>query len=230
MDQRTSDLPLRPTDRTRVKRIPQRGRYDRQTIYGILDEALVCHVGFVVDGSPVVIPMVLARDGDRIIIHGSTASRLIRTLSQDGGVDVSVAVTLLDGLVVSRAALDNSMNYRSVVLFGRAFPISDLREKVSALEAVVEHVIPGRWQEARRPNEQELKATTVLALPIEEASAKVRTGPPKDDEDDHVLPIWAGEIPLRLASLPPVSDPQLGDDIPIPRSVRGFREQRVRGC
>ncbi len=206
-------------DRTRVRRQPGRGVYEREAIYGILDEALVGHVGFVVDGSPVVIPMVVVRRGDELLLHGSNASRLMRSL--ETGADVSVCVTHLDGVVVARSVFDNSMNYRSVVVFGRAHAIVDAREKLAALRAVVEHLLPGRWEEARQPNDKELRATTILSLPLETASGKVRSGPPQDDEADLALDVWAGEIPLRMASQEPVPDPLLRDGS-VPESVKRF--------
>jgi nitroimidazol reductase NimA-like FMN-containing flavoprotein (pyridoxamine 5'-phosphate oxidase superfamily) len=210
---------LQPSKRTRVRRIPRRGLYKRNEIYEILDGALICHVGFISDGFPHVLPMVAARSGNRLLIHGSTASRLTRTLA--GGADVCVAVTQLDGVVVARAVFDNSMNYRSVVIFGRAHAVPEA-DKVNALKALVEHVLPGRWDEARGPNQKELRATTILALPIDEASAKVRSGPPQDDERDLALPIWAGEIPLRTVAAKPVPDPRLAPAIPLPASVEDF--------
>jgi uncharacterized protein len=185
-----------PTARTKVTRHPERGDYDRATIDAILDEALICHVGFAVDGQTYVIPTIHARDGDMLYLHGSPASRMLKSIKQ--GVDICVTATLLDGLVLARSVYNHSMNYRSVVVLGRANEVSDREEKLRAMECVVEHVVPGRWNEARRPNEKELKSTTILALPIQEASAKIRTGPPVDFEDDRELPAWAGVIPLDL--------------------------------
>src|ERR1700732_1025988 len=179
-----------PTKRTQVQRLPDRGKYDSATIYPILDEAFLCHVGFVVDGQPFVIPTGFARIGDTLYIHGSAASRMLRTLA--GGVQVCVTVTLLDGLVLARSAFHHSMNYRSVVILGRAVPVEEREGKMKALELFTEHVVRGRWSDVRPPTDSELKATTVLALPLSEASAKIRTGPPKDDEEDYQLPIWAG--------------------------------------
>jgi nitroimidazol reductase NimA-like FMN-containing flavoprotein (pyridoxamine 5'-phosphate oxidase superfamily) len=190
------------SSRTTVKRHPERGAYDRATIDGILDEALICHVGFVVDGQPYVIPTIHARDGDMLYLHGSPASRMLRTIK--GGVDVCVTVTLLDGLVLARSVYNHSMNYRSVVALGRAEEVTDLQEKLHAMERIVEHVRPGRWSEARQPNDGEIKGTTILALPLDEVSAKVRTGPPKDFEDDLSLPVWAGVVPLALTASDPV--------------------------
>src|SRR4030088_792822 len=173
---------LPQTPRTTLKRLPQRGNHDREVINQILDEGFVCHVGFAVDGRPFVIPTGYARVGDSLVIHGSQASRMLRTLEQ--GIDVCVTVTLIDGLVLARSAFHHSMNYRSVVIFGRATLVEDREEKLAALYACSEHLIPGRWKDVRAPNEAELQQTTVLSLPIDEASAKVRTGPPLDDEED----------------------------------------------
>ena len=209
-----------PSDRTRVRRVPERGRYDSETIAAILDEALVCHVGFVADDKPYVIPMAIARDGGRVLLHGSTASRLMRGLSQ--GAEVCVTVTRLDGVVVARSAFHSSMNYRSVVIVGRAEPITDPKEKLEALRLLVERLIPGRWQEVRESTDQELRATTIMSVAIDEASAKIRSGPPEDDEGDLSLNTWAGEIPLRTIRLDPVPDPLLDPGIPMPPSVVGF--------
>lgn len=208
---------MTPTARTQVKRLPKRGQYDRETINGILDEGFLCHVGFVHDGAPVVIPTGYARSGDRLYIHGSAASRMLRTL--DEGVPVCVTVTLLDGLVLARSAFHHSMNYRSVVVFGTARAVTDADEKTEALRLFTEHVVPGRWDRIRQPTAQELKATTVLSLPIVEASAKVRVGPPVDDEEDYALPVWAGVLPIGLTPGAPIADPLLpagkvpGDDV-----------------
>jgi uncharacterized protein len=193
-----------PTARTKVKRHPERGAYDRATIDAILDEALICHVGFVADGQPYVIPTIHARDGDTLYLHGSPGSRMLRNLA--GGVDVCVTVTLLDGLVLARSVYNHSMNYRSVLVLGRARELTDRAEKLHAMERVVESIVPGRWSEAREPNETEIKGTTILALPIEEASAKIRTGPPKDFDEDLSLPVWAGVIPLDLRRGRPYAD------------------------
>ena len=200
--------------------------YDRETIYAVLDAALIGHVGFVSDGLPHIIPMAIGRDGDELLLHGSSAGRLIRVL--EGGAEVCVSVTHLDGVIVSRSVFDSSMNYRSVVVFGRARALKEREEKLDALRVIADHLIPGRWDEARRPNEQELKATTVLALPIDEASAKIRSGPPQDDEADVRQPLWAGEIPVRMVSLPPQPDPRVPPGTRVPGSVRRFREQRIR--
>ena len=193
-----------PTSRTQVKRLPKRGAYDKKQVHAILDEGFVCHVGFAVDGQPFVIPTGYARSGERIYIHGSAASRMLRTL--DGGIDVCLTVTLLDGFVLARSAFHHSMNYRSVVVLGKARLVNDPIEKREALRCFTNHVVPGRWEEVRQPTDQELKATIVLALPLEEVSAKVRTGPPIDDEEDYSLPIWAGVVPVRTHVGEPLAD------------------------
>jgi nitroimidazol reductase NimA-like FMN-containing flavoprotein (pyridoxamine 5'-phosphate oxidase superfamily) len=190
---------LRPADRIRVKREPQRARYDRETIEAILDEALICHLGFVVDGQPYVIPTLHARVGDRLYVHGSAASRLLRHLA--GGAPVCATVTLVDGLVLARSVFNHSVNYRSAVVFGTATLVED-GEKREALRALTEQLAPGRWDEARQPTEKELKATWILSLPIDEASAKVRTGPEEDEPEDLDLPVWAGVVPVHLATEP----------------------------
>ncbi|MEO5857952.1 MAG: pyridoxamine 5'-phosphate oxidase family protein [Pyrinomonadaceae bacterium] len=211
------------TERTRVKRLPNRGAYDRETIYAILDEAFICHVGYVMDGQPCVIPTGYARIGDDLYIHGSSASRMLRNLAQ--GVDVCVTVTLVDGLVLARSAFHHSINYRSVVVLGKATLVDDPVEKEKALEAFTEHVIPGRWPEIRWPNELELKATSVLKLPIEEASAKVRTGDPKDDEEDYEMDIWAGVLPLTVVAGEPIDDTRLKSKVPVPEHVSGYGQK-----
>jgi len=207
-----------PTVRTTVKRHPERGAYDRATIDPILDEALICHLGFVVDGQPFVIPTIHARDDDVLYVHGSPGSRMLRNAKE--GVDVCVTVTLLDGLVLARSVYNHSMNYRSVVVLGRAHEVTDREEKLRAMERVVEHIVPGRWADARRPNEAELKGTTILAIALEEASAKIRTGLPTDDKDDLALPVWAGVIPLRLESSDPIADE--GIDAPPPGYAHAY--------
>jgi uncharacterized protein len=200
------------TPRTTVKRLPKRGVYDRDVVYSILDEAFLCHAGFVVDGSPVVIPTIHWRQGDTLYFHGSAASRMLRNLRN--GVETCVTVTLLDGLVIARSAFHHSMNYRSVVVYGTAREVTDRDEKIRALDSLVEHVVRGRSREVRAPNESELRVTTVLALPIGEASAKIRTGGPVDDEEDYALPVWAGVVPLRLVAGEPVADREVGVDVP----------------
>jgi nitroimidazol reductase NimA-like FMN-containing flavoprotein (pyridoxamine 5'-phosphate oxidase superfamily) len=216
--------PFAPTGRTTIKRLPKRASYDRETVYGILDEGFVCHVGFSVDGSPYVIPTGYGRDGDQLYIHGSAASRMLRTLEQ--GIPVCVTVTLLDGLVLARSAFHHSMNYRSVVVFGVASVVNDAEEKLRALLAFSEQVIPGRWKEVREPDENELKATLVLKLPLSEASAKIRTGPPIDDELDYELPVWAGEIPLHLQAGSPVPDSRLPEGIEPPDYAVSYTRRR----
>jgi uncharacterized protein len=185
-----------PTARTQIKRLPQRGAYDETTVHAILDEAFLCHAGFVVDGQPYVIPTGYGRSGNQLYIHGSAASRMLRTLAD--GVDVCVTVTLVDGYVLAKSAFHHSFNYRSVVVLGKARLVDDPTEKMEALRCVTNHIVPNRWEEVREPNPQELKATSVLALPLSEVSAKVRNGPPVDDEEDLALPVWAGVVPLRL--------------------------------
>jgi len=209
-----------PTRRTRVQRLAKRGSYDREIVYRVLDEAFVCHAGFVADGQPYVIPTGYARAGDKLYIHGSAASRMLRTLAD--GVLICVTVTLLDGLVLARSAFHHSMNYRSVVILGTAKLVEDEKEKWEALHAFAEHVIPGRWNEIRHPNEREMKATTVLSLPLEEVSAKIRTGPPIDEEEDYLLPVWAGVLPLRLTPSVPVPDPRSMPEIHPPDYIVNY--------
>lgn len=203
-----------------MRRIPKRGAHDRETIDAILDEAMVCHLGFVHDGRPAVIPTLHARVGDEVLIHGSAASRALRTLAT--GVEVCLTATLIDGLVLARSAFHHSVNYRSVVLYGTARPLTEPAELEAALEAFTEKLVPGRWADVRWPTRKELKATAALALPIEEGSAKVRTGPPIDDDEDHALGMWAGVVPLRTETLAPVPDPQLRDGIEPPAYVRAL--------
>lgn len=206
-----------PTERTRVKRLPDRGKYDAETVHKILDEAFVCHVGFVVDGQPFVIPTNFGRVGDIVYLHGSAASRMLKTLAD--GVPVCVTVTLVDGLVLARSAFHHSANYRSVVMLGKATLVENPEEKMRALESFTEHVVRGRWKDVRRPTELELKATTVLSLPLDEVSAKVRTGPPKDDAEDYSLPVWAGVLPLPVTPGAPVDDPRLLPGLQPPEYV-----------
>jgi nitroimidazol reductase NimA-like FMN-containing flavoprotein (pyridoxamine 5'-phosphate oxidase superfamily) len=215
--------PTAPSPRTQVERLPERGHYDRETIHGILDQAFVCHVGFVADGQPYVIPTGYGRSGDFLYIHGSAASRMLRNLA--AGIPVCVTVTLLDGLVVARSLFHSSMNYRSVVILGTARLVTDREEKMRALRAVSEQIFPGRWDDARLPTEQELKATSVLAVPLAEASAKVRTGPAKDDKEDYALPIWAGIVPLRVTAGAPEPDSALPPDVAarVPQYLRAYR-------
>jgi nitroimidazol reductase NimA-like FMN-containing flavoprotein (pyridoxamine 5'-phosphate oxidase superfamily) len=214
-------MTLIQTERTKLKRLPARGHFDRETVYGILDEGFICHVGFAPQGQPFVIPTGYARVDDKLYIHGSQASRMLRTLS--GGIDACVTVTIIDGLVLARSAFHHSMNYRSVVVFGRATIIEDREEKIAALLALSEHIIRGRWNDVREPTEEELLQTTVLSLPLVEASAKIRTGPPLDDEEDYSLPVWAGVIPLKLEAGEPIKDPRLPDGIEVPGYARAYK-------
>jgi len=213
---RTGDLPHVAADLWAfpVKRLPNRGAYDRTTIDEILDEGLVCHVGFSANCQTFVLPTIHVRVGDRVYLHGSPASRLLQALAN--GAEVCLTVTLVDGLVLARSAINHSMNYRSVVLFGTATPISDETEKLSVLQSLSEHLIAGRWADVRGPTKEELRRTYVVAIPIEEASAKVRTGPPHDDEPDYDLPIWAGVIPLRLSAAQAIEDPRLKSGLAQP--------------
>jgi nitroimidazol reductase NimA-like FMN-containing flavoprotein (pyridoxamine 5'-phosphate oxidase superfamily) len=211
------------TPRTKLRRLPARGHHDRETLHAILDDGLVCHVGFVHDRRPAVIPTLYARAGEEVYLHGSSASRMLRTLA--GGAEVCVTVTLVDGLVLARSAFHHSVNYRSAVLYGTARPIEDPAERNRALHAFTERLIPGRWDHVRVPTRQELKATTVLVLPIEEGSSKIRTGPPLDDDEDYELDVWAGVVPLRTAIQPPVPDERLKPGIATPPHVERFVAQ-----
>jgi nitroimidazol reductase NimA-like FMN-containing flavoprotein (pyridoxamine 5'-phosphate oxidase superfamily) len=210
-----------PTERTRVVREAERGVYDRQSVHKILDEAFVCHVGFSVDGQPYVIPTLFARVGDAIYFHGSAASRMLRNVSDE--IPVCVTVTLTDGFVLARSVFNHSMNYRSVVALGKALPVETPGEKREALHAFTEKIIRGRWNDARQPNEKELKATSVLRLPLTEVSAKVRTGPPLDDDPDYALPVWAGVIPLQLVPGEPIRDERCDASIPVPAYAVQYR-------
>jgi len=203
--------------RVTVRRHPERGHYDRETIDAILDEAIVAHVGFVHDGQPFVIPMAFVRVGDDLFLHGSAGSRLLRTLRD--GAPVAVTVTLLDGLVLARSVFNSSMNYRSVVVLGSATEIADLEAKREAMRRYTERLMPGRWDEVRTPTDKELKTTTVLALPLDEASAKVRTGPPIDEPEDADAPVWAGVLPLRLGAGDPEPDDGVPPGTPLPRTI-----------
>jgi len=209
-----------PTDRTQVKRLPKRGQYDREVVYKILDTAFVCHVGFSVEGQPYVIPTNYGRAGDTLYLHGSAASRMLRTLSE--GVPVCVTVTHVDGLVLARSAFHHSVNYRSVVILGTAKLVEDRAGKNEALRIFTEHVMKGRWDDVRQPTDQELKATTVLSLQLEEVSAKVRTGGPVDDEGDYTLPVWAGVLPLETVVKLPIPDAQRKNDPPIPDYLKNY--------
>jgi uncharacterized protein len=209
-----------PTERTQVKRLPKRGTYDRETVCSILDAGFVCHVGFNAEGQPYVIPTNYGRAGDTLYLHGSTASRMLRTLS--GGVPVCVTVTHVDGLVLARSAFHHSVNYRSVVILGTARLVEDPAAKMEAMRIFTEHVLKGRWNDVRRPSEQELKGTMVLALPLEEVSAKLRTGGPVDDEADYALPVWAGVLPLETVAQPPQPDARLKSDTPLPPYLKNY--------
>lgn len=211
---------LQATNRSKVRRLPKRGHHDRALINQILDEALVIHVGFVANNHPFVIPMGYGREGDCLYIHGSTASRMLKNLEQ--GVDISVTATLLDGIVLARSLFHHSMNYRSVMLFGRATLIDSDAEKLHALKVLSEHIVPGRWEQARQPTPQEVNATTVLVFPIEEGSAKIRSGDPNDNADDYELPIWAGQLPLKLTPGQPIPDAQLPSHIAVPDNLLNY--------
>ncbi|HXX16797.1 MAG TPA: pyridoxamine 5'-phosphate oxidase family protein [Candidatus Eremiobacteraceae bacterium] len=213
--------PIPVSERTRVVREPHRAVYERQAIYKILDEAMVCHVGFAVEGQPFVIPTMFARVGDELYLHGSAASRMLRNLS--AGAPVCVTVTLIDGLVLARSVFNHSMNYRSVVALGQAKLIDEPAEKLRALQAFTEKLIPGRWQDARQPNEKELKATSIVRLPLTEISAKVRTGPVEDDLEDYALRVWAGVIPLRLVPDAPIRDERCDPSISTPPYASNFK-------
>jgi hypothetical protein len=213
------------TDRTTVRRLPQRGAYDSKTIHAILDAGFLAHVGFCVEGQPFVIPTLYGRardvtEPDRLYLHGSAASRMLRELST--GVPACVTVTHVDGIVLARSAFHHSMNYRSVVAFGTARKIDDIQGKAEALRVISDHLIAGRWEEVRNPTAKELKATSVLEFTIEEASAKTRSGPPMDDEEDYARPVWAGVVPLHLRAAAPLRDPRLVTDLPVPDYLRGF--------
>lgn len=212
------------TERTRLRRLPKRGSFDRETVYSILDEAFICHIGFTVEGQPYVIPTAFGRIEDDLYIHGSSASRMLRTLS--GGVEMCFTTTLVDGLVIARSAFHHSINYRSVVVLGKATLVDDLDEKNRALEAVTDHIVPGRWADVRWPNELELKATSVLKLPIDEASAKIRTGPPIDDDEDYELDVWAGVLPLKFSTGAPLDDKRLKDGITVPQNIAKYRRPK----
>jgi len=214
-----SSFPLTP--RNQVHRLPKRASYDRDQIYGILDQTFLCHAGFQVEGQVYVIPTIYGRREDTIYMHGSAASRMLKELAK--GFDACVTVTLLDGMVLARSAFHHSVNYRSVVLFGQARALTDPGEKSAALEIITEQVAPGRWAEVRGPNEKELKATSVLAMPIDSASAKVRTGGPIDDEEDYTLPVWAGVVPVRMAAGTPADDGRVLPGVGLPASLSRAR-------
>ena len=212
--------PFQPTERTQLKRLPKRGRYDEETVFQILDSAFVCHVGFNVDGQPFVIPTNYGRSGRTLYLHGSSASRMLKTLST--GIPVCVTVTHVDGLVLARSAFHHSVNYRSVVILGTARLVGDPAEKMEALRIFTDHVLQGRWDDVRQPSEQEMRATTVLALPLEEVSAKVRTGGPVDDEADYTLPVWAGVLPLETIARTPEPDRLRKADVPLPGYLKNY--------
>jgi len=220
----SSDEGIR-SERTTVKRLPKRAAYERAVVDAILDEGLVCHVGFAIDGQPYVIPTIYARAGDEILVHGSAASRMLGTL--DGGVATCLTVTLVDGLVLARSAFHHSMNYRSVVVLGTARRLVEPQEKLRALRAIVDHVVPGRWPHVREPNDRELKATSVLSLPLREASAKIRSGGPIDDEEDYALPVWAGELPIRSVFAGPVPDARLDPALGVPDYAARYGGRRI---
>ena len=207
---------MRPTEKTRVKRVPVRGHYDKETIYKILDATFFCHVAFIFGGYPVIIPTLYGRKDDRLFIHGATSSRMIEHLT--AGADISVSITLVDGFVLARSAFHHSMNYRSVVLFGKGEGVPE-KDKYESLRIISDHILPGRWEEVREPSRKELKATHIISIPIHEASAKIRTGPPKDDVPDYDLDVWAGVIPLKLVVDQPIADPMLKEGIPVTRML-----------
>ena len=209
-----------PSERTRVRRLHQRGHYDRAAINGVLDAGLLCHVGYIIDGAPYVTPTLYWREGDHVYWHGSSASRMLRKVA---GAEVCVTVSHLDGLVLARSGFHSSVNYRSVMLFGHAEKVEGKGRVLGHLEAFMEHILPGRWAELRPVTDQEAKATTLMRLEIDEASAKIRTGPPVDDEEDYALPVWAGVLPLKIVTGTPEPDPRLDPSTPVPDHVRDFR-------
>lgn len=209
------------TPRNQVMRYPKRGAYDRDTIYAILDEGLVCHVSFVMDGQPCLIPTIHARMGDQVLLHGLKGGRMLGHI--EAGNPLAIAVTLLDGLVLARTVFNHSMNYRSVVLYGRGREITDPATKLAALQRLTEHVCPGRWTQARAPTEKELMATTIVAIDIDEAAAKIRQGPPGDDGDELLHPVWAGVLPLPVVPQPAITDPKQTDGFPVPDYVQRYR-------
>lgn len=212
------------TTRTRMQRLPKRGHYDRETIHRILDEALICHVGFVEHGQPFVIPINFARVEDTIVLHGAKASRLLKHI--EAGNPICIEATIVDGLVLARSVFHHSVNYRSVVLFGTGKAVTEEQEKMAALEAVTEHLIPGRWKEARLPNRKELHATRVVSIQIDEASAKIRVGPPGDEAEDYSLPVWAGLLPLQEKPLAPIRDEVQSDAVRLPDYIAGYSRMR----
>lgn len=215
-----------PSDRTRVKRVPSRGAYDKETIYSILDEGLVCYVGFIENGRPVVIPTSYARAGDKLIIHGSRASRMMKALAS--GADVCVTVAHVDGIVVAKSATHHSVNYRSVVVFGNAKPVEGDEEIIEALRLLLEFTVPGRWDEVRPPSQKELSGTALIEIPLDEASAKIRTGPPEEAKEDLERAGWSGVIPLELTALPPLDDPRHPSQEKIPDHLIGYSRKSKR--
>jgi len=208
------------TARNKVKRLPERGHYDSATIYPIVDAAMICHVGFAIDGQPFVVPTLYARQDDTILLHGAKGSRLLRHIQLGG--EVCITVTLVDGIVLARSVFHHSINYRSAVLFGKGTLIEDEQAKFKAMESFTERLIPGRWQDARPPSPIEVKQTTIVAVAIESASAKIRTGPPGDEAEDLDLPVWAGVLPLRQVAGAPLADMQLSPDVELPAYIRDF--------
>jgi uncharacterized protein len=215
------------TAQNKVRRMPERGHYDRETIYPIIDEALICHVGFVTDEQPFVIPTIHARHEDILYLHGAKASRLLKHVQ--AGHPICITITLLDGIVFARSVFHSSMNYRSVVLFGSGQVLENDAEKLVAMEILTEHIARGRWADARQPTQKELDSTTVVAVPIASASAKIRTGPPGDDEEDYALPIWAGVLPLPPQPLAPIDDPRLSDGIAAPEYITRYSRRANSG-
>ncbi len=218
---------IRTTERTRVKRLPKRASYDREVVNAIIDEAMFCHVGFIHQGAPFVIPTLHVRIGERLYVHGSAASRMLRAAA--GGIPLCVTVTHFEGLILARSAFHHSANYRSAVVLGTAEEVTDDAEKTRVLNALVDHLVPGRWRDARPPNPQELLATSVLGLPITEASAKVRPGGPSDEEGDYALPVWAGVIPMKVVTGAPIPDERNMAGIQIPEYVANYRLPDARG-
>jgi len=212
-----------PKDRRRhiVQRLPKRADYDSEVINSIVDEALICHVGIADDNGPVVIPTIHARDGKQILLHGLKGGRLLKHIA--AGHSVCITVTLLDGLVLARSAFHHSMNYRSVVIFGKGYEVTDTEAKEKAMKLFVDHLTPGRWEHARQPNPKEIKATSIIAIDMDDASAKIRTGPPVDDDEDYELPIWAGVIPLDLVASEAETDEKLSHDLEVPDHVTGYQ-------
>ncbi len=204
--------------RSKINRLPSRGYYDKETINQIIDEALYCHVSFVHRNQPYIIPTIHARMGDSIVLHGAKGSRMLKHIAE--GNEICIAITLMDGLVLARSVFHHSMNYRAVVIFGKGKLLENKVKKLEALKTITEHLIPGRWEDARKPNEKELNATTVVSIDIDEASAKIRTGPPKDDDEDYNLPVWAGVIPILQKFDSPENDPKLSEDIVLPNYIR----------